>query len=128
MMVLPAFWNSAHEPVVKSCSRVPTARMTSASSHSRFAAPVPVTPTAPMFRGSVKGSEDLPPCVSITGMPCFAAKAASVAEASENKTPPPAMMTGFFASRRMRTASASSLSSGRTRRCAHTRSSKKLSG
>ena len=26
----------------------------------------------------MKGSDDLPPCVSVTGMPCFAAKAASV--------------------------------------------------
>ena len=43
-MVFAWFWNSAQEPVVKSCSLVPTARITSACSHSRFAAPVPVTP------------------------------------------------------------------------------------
>ena len=35
MIVLSGFLNSAQEPVVKSCSRVPTASTTSASSHER---------------------------------------------------------------------------------------------
>src|SRR5262249_1073582 len=51
MMVRPAFLNSAQEPVVKSCSLVPTASTTSASSASRLAADVPVTPTAAMLSG-----------------------------------------------------------------------------
>ena len=77
MIVLPAFLNSAQEPVVKSCSRVPTASTTSASSASRLAADVPVTPTAAMLSGWSSGSEDLPACVSQTGMPCASAKVAS---------------------------------------------------
>ena len=47
------FLNSAQEPVVKSCRRVPTASTTSASSASALAAAVPVTPTAPMIERMV---------------------------------------------------------------------------
>ena len=51
MMRRSGFLNSAHEPVVKSCRRVPTASTTSASSASAFAAAVPVTPMAPRLAG-----------------------------------------------------------------------------
>ncbi len=50
---------------------------------SRFAAEVPVTPTAAMLRRLSSGSEDLPPWVSQTGMPVAATKSASAAEAPE---------------------------------------------
>ena len=82
-MRCPAAANSAREPVVKSCSRVPTARITSASAASALAAPVPVTPMPPMFIGCEAGSEDLPAWVSAAGKPCAAAKRASAASASE---------------------------------------------
>ncbi|ESY00626.1 hypothetical protein X753_28655 [Mesorhizobium sp. LNJC399B00] len=128
MMVLPEFLNSAHEPVVKSCRRVPIASTTSASSASRLAADVPVTPTAAMFSGCVSGSEDLPPCVSQTGMPALSANFASSSEACEYSTPPPAMISGFFAPFSAVTAAANSWRSGRGRRWCQTRSAKKLSG
>ena len=54
------FLNSAQEPVVKSCNRVPTARMRSASSASTLAAPVPVTPIDPISEGWSWGRLDLP--------------------------------------------------------------------
>ena len=78
-----SFLNSAQEPVVKSCSRVPTASTRSASSARRLAAEVPVTPTAPMLSGCSSGSDDLPPCVSQTGMPVASANSASAADACE---------------------------------------------
>ncbi len=82
-IILGAARNSAHEPVVKSCSRVPTASTRSASSASRLAAEVPVTPSEPMLSGWSSGSEDLPPCVSATGMPVASAKRASASLAPE---------------------------------------------
>ena len=71
--------SSAREPVVKSCSRVPTARTRSASRARVFAAELPVTPIAPTARGWSQGSAPLPAWVSATGMPCRAAKSCSVA-------------------------------------------------
>ena len=47
-----AVWSKpVHEPVVKSCSRVPTAMTTSASAASAFADWQPVTPTGPALSG-----------------------------------------------------------------------------
>ncbi|MNT86913.1 hypothetical protein D3C72_2272610 [compost metagenome] len=51
MILRLSFLNSAQEPVVKSCSRVPTASTTSASSASALEADEPVTPTEPMLSG-----------------------------------------------------------------------------
>ncbi len=64
IMLTSGFLNSAQEPVVKSCRRVPTASTRSAASASRLEAEVPVTPTAPMLSGWPSGSDDLPACVS----------------------------------------------------------------
>ncbi len=75
--------NSAQEPVVKSCSLVPTARITSASAASALAQALPVTPTAPRFSACPAGSADLPACVSAAGTPLAAQKASSDASASE---------------------------------------------
>ena len=43
--------NAVHEPVVKSCRRVPTAMTTSASAASAFADVQPVTPIGPALSG-----------------------------------------------------------------------------
>ena len=71
------------EPVVKSASRVPTARMRSASAAAALAGVVPVTPMAPRLSGWLCGKADLPAWVSTTGMPWAVAKAASAAQAPE---------------------------------------------
>ena len=82
MICVAGLRNSAQEPVVKSCSRVPTASTTSASAASAFAALVPVTPIAPMLSGCSWGRALLPACVSATGMSCASAKRFSVSVAS----------------------------------------------
>jgi hypothetical protein len=72
-----------HEPVVKSCSRVPTASTTSASRASSFADELPVTPIGPASIGWSHGSEDFPATVSTTGTPCRSANPESCSVASE---------------------------------------------
>ena len=54
---------------MKSLQRVPIPITRSASAASRFAAAVPVAPTAPSASGWSESSEPLPACVSPTGMP-----------------------------------------------------------
>ncbi|MNL46521.1 hypothetical protein D3C87_1692420 [compost metagenome] len=83
MILRSSFLNKAQDPVVKSCSRVPTASTTSASSARRLDADVPVTPTEPMLSAWSWGRALLPACVSITGTPCASAKAARLSLASE---------------------------------------------
>jgi len=61
-------WNAVHDPVVKSCSREPTAITTSASAASAFADWHPVTPTGPALSGWAATSVALPATVSTTGM------------------------------------------------------------
>ncbi len=60
----PASANSAREPVVKSCSRVPMPTTRSASAAAALAALVPVTPMAPSAIGWSQGSAPLPAWVS----------------------------------------------------------------
>ena len=74
--------NRSHEPVVKSCSRVPTARIRSASAASALAAEVPVTPMEPTESLWLAGIDDLPDWVSATGTPWASAKPASASIAS----------------------------------------------
>ena len=45
-----SFANTVHDPVVKSCSRVPTASTTSASAASALADVQPVTPIGPALQ------------------------------------------------------------------------------
>ena len=75
--------NSVHEPVVKSCNRVPTASTTSASAARALADVHPVTPIGPAFNGCVASRLALPATVSTTGMLCCSAKAASAPSANE---------------------------------------------
>ncbi|CAJ3880645.1 Uncharacterised protein [Burkholderia pseudomallei] len=105
--------NSVFEPVVKSCSRVPTAITQSASCASAFAAGEPVTPIAPAFSGWSHGSALLPACVSPTGMPWRSANAASAAAPpSLYSAPPPATMNGRADARSGASAASSSASTG----------------
>ena len=67
---------------MKSCSRVPTATMTSAASATALVAEEPVTPIEPRFSGWSRGSDDLPAWVSPTGTLCVSAKALSASVAS----------------------------------------------
>jgi hypothetical protein len=83
MSCMPSSPNTLHEPVVKSCSRVPTASTTSASCASAFADELPVTPIGPANIGWSQGSDDFPATVSTTGMSCRVAKAASSSIAEE---------------------------------------------
>ena len=53
---------------MKSWRRVPTASTKSASAASALAAEVPVTPTAPRASGKVSSIDDLPACVTATGI------------------------------------------------------------
>jgi hypothetical protein len=76
-------WNAVHEPVVKSCSREPTAITTSASAASAFADWHPVTPTGPAFSGWAASSVALPATVSTTGIRKPSAKACSSDSAKE---------------------------------------------
>ena len=55
------------DPVVKSCNRVPTARITSAFSAIAFALSDPVTPMGPIFSGWVASMLARPAMVSTTG-------------------------------------------------------------
>ena len=121
--------SSARLPVVKSCSRVPTPRITSASRASVLAAELPVTPIEPTACGWSQAMALLPAWVSATGMRCLAAKAVSVAVASLNSTPPPATISGRSAVRSSSTTRASSSGSAPGRRMVvRTCGAKKLSG
>ncbi len=75
--------NTVHEPVVKSCSRVPIATTTSASPASAFADAAPITPIGPtLFLWSCT-SEARPAIVSATGRLCRSAKNISAGSACE---------------------------------------------
>ena len=88
---LPAFkeinWASiakaVHDPVVKSCSRVPIARITSAFSAIEFALSDPVTPIGPILRECSLVRFARPAIVSTTGIWCFSAKFFSCSVALE---------------------------------------------
>ncbi len=75
--------NTDHEPVVKSCSLVPTATTTSASAAIALADVLPVTPSGPTKFGWSASKVALPATVSVTGIPCFSAKEVSSATAPE---------------------------------------------
>ena len=75
--------NAVFDAVVKSLQRVPMPITTSASAATRFAANVPVTPTAPSAEGWSNGSEPFPACVSPTGIPVCSQNARSASVASE---------------------------------------------
>ncbi len=75
--------NICFEAVVKSCSRDPTTRTTSASFAIKLAAEVPVTPIAPTLIESFQLIALLPACVSPTGMPKVSAKSRRVSAACE---------------------------------------------
>ena len=79
---------------MKSCSRVPTARITSAFSAILLAELEPVTPIGPILSGWVATRLARPAMVSTTGMLWVSAKAVSSATAPEYCTPPPAMIIG----------------------------------
>ena len=79
----PSSRKTVHDPVVKSCRRVPTASTTSASAASALADVQPVTPTGPAFSGWAATRLALPATVSTTGMPWRSANAVSSAAASE---------------------------------------------
>ena len=74
--------NAVFDAVVKSVQRVPIPITRSASAASRFAASVPVAPTAPASSGSPCSSDPRPACVSPTGMPVAATNRASASVAS----------------------------------------------
>ena len=75
--------NAVHEPVVKSCRRVPTAMTTSASAASAFADVQPVTPTGPALSGWAANMHALPAIVSTTGTLWISANRVSSASAPE---------------------------------------------
>ena len=74
--------NTVHDPVVKSCSRDPTASTTSASAASALAEVHPVEPMGPALSRCADSSVALPP-PSTTGMLCRSAKARSSSSARE---------------------------------------------
>ncbi len=78
----PGSWKADFDAVVKSLHRVPTPMTTSASRARRFAADVPVAPTAPRLSGWSETSAPRPAWVSHTGMPVASAKARRAAVAS----------------------------------------------
>ena len=120
--------NAVQEPVVKSCSLVPMARITSASAAMALALSEPVTPIGPMFNECVASKLARPAMVSTTGMSCFSAKDCRISVALEYCTPPPAMIIGRLDDLISATAAAISCSSAACRRIWCTRRSKKLAG
>ena len=120
--------NTVHEAVTKSWSRVPMASTTSASLASALAEVEPLMPIGPTFIGWSWTSAVRPLMVSATGTLCFSAKAATASLASDQWTPPPATISGFFALRSSFTASRSESASGRARGMRWTVSSKKADG
>ena len=83
MKLTPACANAVFDAVVKSDQRVPIPITRSASAAMRLAANVPVTPIAPSADGWSYGSEPLPACVSLSGMPVCSTKRRSASVASE---------------------------------------------
>ena len=73
--------NAVHEPVVKSCRRVPTEMTTSASAASALADVHPVTPIGPALSGWAASIDALPATVSTTGMLWISANRVSSASA-----------------------------------------------
>ena len=74
-------WGTTSSTRSKSCRRVPTARIKSASLVRALAAVDPVTPTEPSCSGWSHGSELLPACVSQTGTPCRSENSRSAPQA-----------------------------------------------
>jgi hypothetical protein len=79
----PGSWNADFDAVVKSLQRVPRPTTTSASRASRFAAALPVAPTAPRESRWSDESEPRPACVSQTGMPVASTSSRRAPVASE---------------------------------------------
>ena len=76
------FLKADFDAVVKSVSRVPTARIRSASFARTFAAFPPVTPRPPTFSGWSQGTTDFPACVSAIGTFSASAKRINASPAS----------------------------------------------
>ena len=127
-MVADSSPNTVQEPVVKSCILVPTASTASASAAMALADVQPVTPMGPQLSGWCAGSEVRPAVVSTTGMPWASAKAASCSSASDQRTPPPAMIRGRSADASAAAARRNSPVSGRGRRMRCRVSSKNRTG
>ena len=72
-----------HEPVVKSCNRVPSATTTSDCAASALADVHPVTPIGPALSACDASNDALPATVSTTGMLCAVANAANSFSARE---------------------------------------------
>ena len=104
--------NSECEPVVKSCSRVPTAITTSASWASALAAVPPVTPIGPACSGWSHGSALFPACVSHTGTSCVARTASAAARRRCRERRRPRSAAGCRAARSSIAAASSSTASG----------------
>ena len=75
--------NTVQEPVVKSCSRVPTARTTSASAANALAEVHPVEPIGPALSGCEARRLAFPATVSTTGMLWRSANSLNASSASE---------------------------------------------
>ena len=91
----PGCRNSHFEAVVKSVKRVPTPIIKSASFAIVLAALFPVTPTPPRFSGSLPAIQPFPACVSANGISKVLQNDKSSAPASEYRTPPPQITSGF---------------------------------
>ena len=121
-------WKQVHEPVVKSCSRVPSSSTTSASCASALPALEPVGPVRPMPCSWLSRTEVLPAVVSATGMPRRRGEVIEQAFSPAVQRAAPAMISGRWAVFRAAAAAAIWASSARWRGTCQTRVSKNTAG
>ncbi len=98
--------------VVMPPARVPTKHTRSAALTTRLALSREYVPTTPTESGWVPGMVSLPLADVATGIASASASATNAAPARDERTPPPATITGRCASSRARNATSRSVSSG----------------